>query len=185
MWRRQFAALGLLLLAVILVKVGEEAYRWFAFADQREQLREMDSRLEETGYQLVRSQIGVDSLRAMVEWSDAQLTEGRSRLDSIEQFADRGTLPPGLYDRYRAELSGFNRRVAERNAIVNDLESAVRRNHSMVDRYNVLADSIRAVAAALGEPYYNVPSPVELAARRGLIHPRSGGYEESGEPLDE
>ncbi|CAN5735657.1 hypothetical protein BH23GEM6_BH23GEM6_16550 [soil metagenome] len=172
MWRKQIAALGLVLIAVILVKVGEEAYRWFAFPEQREQLREVDTRLEEAGYQLVRSQIRVDSLRTLVGQADENLMEGRSRLDSLEQYADRGTLPPGIYDRYRAELTRFNLSVAQRNAILNDLESAVRRNHAAVDRYNVLADSLRGIAASLGEPYYDVPSPVEMAARRDLVHPR-------------
>jgi len=171
MWRKQIGALGLVLLAIILVKVGEEGYRWYAFADQREQLREMNTRLEEAGYQLVHGRIQVDSLRGALVAADAELAEGRTRLDSLERFADRATLPPGVYERYRAELTRFNRSVAQRNALLVGLESSVHRNHEAVDRYNVLADSIRAVAASLGEPYYDVPSPVELAARRGLVYP--------------
>jgi hypothetical protein len=171
MWQSRLAALVLVLTMVILLKLGQEGYRWHAYAGEREQLREMSGRLEDVGYRVIRTQMQVDSLRDSVLSADSLLSSARANLQDYEAHSNRGRLPPGLYERYSRELAHFNRLVSERNARLTEWENAVGQNHEVVARYNRLADSIRAVAATMGEPYYDVPSLVEMAARRGLTAP--------------
>lgn len=157
--------------AIILVKLGQEAYRWYAYADERQQIRTMSLRLEDAGFGVIRTQLEADSLRDVIVASDSVLSAFRPRLERYERRATLGTLPSTLHDSYRAELERYNRLVEERNARLYEWETVIGRNHEVVDRFNRLADSIRAVAAAMGEPYYDVPGPVEMAARRGLVAP--------------
>jgi hypothetical protein len=171
MWRSRLGAVVLVLVVVILLKFGQEGYRWHAYSSEREQLRELSGRLEDAGYRVIRTQLRADSLRDSVLAADSVLAVARTGLKSYEAHADRGRLPPGLYDRYSRELESFNRTVVERNGRLAEWESAVEQNHEAVSRFNRLADSMRSVAAAMGEPYYDVPSPVEMAARRGLTAP--------------
>jgi hypothetical protein len=171
MWRSRVGALLLVVVAIVTVKVGQEAYRWHAFEGEREQIREMTVRLEEHGYQVIRTHLRVDSLRASIERSDAALDSARRTLDAYERRATLGRLDPEASRRYREELDVFNAAVSERNTRMYEWESALGENHEVVARYNRLADSVRAVAARMGDPYYDVPAPVEMAARRGLIAP--------------
>jgi hypothetical protein len=172
MWQSRFGALVLVLTMVILLKLGQEGYRWHAYSNEREQLRDMSGRLEDAGYSVIRTQMRADSLRDSVLAADSLLASARGSLQNYEAYSNRGRLPPGLYDRYSHELSQFNLLVGERNARLTEWENAVGQNHEVVARYNRLADSIRAVAAAMGEPYFDVPSPAEMAARRGLTAPQ-------------
>ncbi|CAN5623549.1 hypothetical protein BH23GEM8_BH23GEM8_09010 [soil metagenome] len=171
MWRSRLGALVLVLTVVILLKFGQEGYRWHAYSGEREQLREISVRLEDAGHTVIRTQIRADSLRDSVLASDSLLATARASLQNYEAHAERGRLSTGLYDRYSRELAHFNRIVGERNGRLSEWESAIEQNHEVVARYNRLADSLRSVAASMGEPYYDVPSPVEMAARRGLTAP--------------
>ena len=64
--------------------------------------------------------------------------------------------------------------VRRRNDKLGEWRAVVESNHAAADRYNLLADSMRSVAARMGDPYYAVPSPVELAVAHG-IRPRAQG----------
>ena len=61
--------------------------------------------------------------------------------------------------------------MARRNDSFHTWQEVLARNRSAVDRYNALADSLRAVADVLGDPYYQVPSPLEAAAERSSPSP--------------
>jgi hypothetical protein len=169
-WQR-LSGLLVVLLAVVAMKLGHEAYRWFAYADERAELREMTERLEGAALEVVISQLATDSMRASIEAADSRLGELRERVDEFEKWSHRGTLPEHLHRRYRMELDRYNAQVAERNSRLDRWEEVVGRNHSAVAHYNRLADSVRLVAARMGEPFYPVPSPVEVAIRRGLLDP--------------
>lgn len=173
MWRTRASGLLVVLLGLILLRVGQEGYRWWAYADERDQLRELTARLEEVGFEVVWTQLAADTLRQRIEEADSMLRSARVRVDGYERRAERGTLPTHLYEGYRSELDAYNREARGRNAGVRRWEEVVVRNHAAVTRYNALADSIRTVAAAIGEPYYPVPTPLEVAARRGLVPARA------------
>jgi predicted nucleic acid-binding Zn-ribbon protein len=171
MWRSRLGALFMVLVAVILVRFGQEGYRWYAFGEERAQIRAMTERLEEVGYRVVRTQLQADSLRSSIEAADSLLENARRRMDAYERRASLGILPHAQFESYRRELETFNRDVTERNHRLAHWETVIGENHAVVEHYNQLADSIRAVAASMGEPYFDVPAPVEMAARRGLTPP--------------
>jgi hypothetical protein len=59
--------------------------------------------------------------------------------------------------------------VSERNELFADWRATVEANHEHVRRYNRLVDEIREGAARMGEAYFPIPSPAEVAYRRGLL----------------
>ena len=67
--------------------------------------------------------------------------------------------------------------MSERNALYREWRGLVDSNRTYVERYNVIVDSIRAAATAMGEPYYPIPTPAEIAARRGA-GAEAGGRED-------
>jgi hypothetical protein len=158
------------LLAVVLVAVhaGYGAYRWLAFAEERAQLRALNAQVDSAGFQVIRTQLRVDTLEQRIGGMDRELEEVRSALARFGAHEVDGALPPALHAQYRAEIARYNRRVELRNGWFARWQAAVRNNATAVRRYNRLADSIRSVAARMGEPYYNIPSPVEAAVRQGL-----------------
>ena len=54
--------------------------------------------------------------------------------------------------------------MVSRNDILRELESLHERQHATVTRYNMLADSLHALAVEMGQPYYQVPTALEAAA---------------------
>jgi len=76
-----------------------------------------------------------------------------------------------VYGRYKTELERYNRHVVERNARLRQYQGARDRYVTAVDRYNARADSLRQLAARMGEPYYAVPTPLEAAVQRGVLKP--------------
>ncbi len=172
MWRSRVGALLAVIGLLVGVKLAQEGYRWYAYEDEREQIRQMTDRLEELGYRVIRSQVAADSLRSIIEETDVVLDSDRRRMDAFERRATLGALDPIALERYRTELDEHNRRVTERNRRLVVWQEVITENHRVVGHFNGLADSIRAVAASMGEPYYDVPAPVEMAARRGLTAPQ-------------
>lgn len=157
------------LLALFLsVQLARDAYSWFAYRDERDALRGMSGALEEAGVALMRTGLEVDSLRARVLEMDRQLDRSRAALEVYERQAVGGGIPADLYGAYRRDLDRYNAQVAERNAVLRTLEAEAVRNRAAAHRYNRLADSIRSLARRMGDPYYQVPSPAELAVKHGL-----------------
>jgi hypothetical protein len=110
-------------------------------------------------------------MRLVMEKEDAALEAELRALRRFDRMARGGALPTEIYARYRADLDRHNLHVGERNERLRDWQAILARNHAAVDRYNVLADSIRDIATKMGEPYYAVPTPAEAAMERGLIKP--------------
>lgn len=165
--RQRIAGLLLLLATVITIRLGVYLYRWYAYAGEREVLHEMSTRLEQAGMQVVQTRQEADLLRQEIERLDRALGAGERAVAAYGEHAESGALPRHLYPSYRADLEEYNRGVGERNARFERWKEVVRRNHAAVDRYNALADSMRAVALEIDDPYYPIPSPVEIAAEQG------------------
>lgn len=160
----------LLLAAGVLLaaSLAREGWEWYAYADERRALTRMTSEIESAALTLMRTQLAADSLRGVIEETDARLRRHRLDLDRIERRADGGGLPPALYRAYRRGLEQYNQRIVGRNAEYTRWREIVQRNHGAVDRYNVLADSMRLLGTRMGEPYLAIPSPSEVAVRHGL-----------------
>ena len=171
MRRERVGALLLMLLLIVVARVGHIGFRWYAHADERAQIRVLQGDLEAAGVAVVRTQLGADSLRAEVQRLDGELRELRRAVRRYDRRAHEGMLPWPAYGAYRQELDAYNRRVRERNARFDAWRSVVVRNHEAVSRFNVLADSVRRVAGRMGEPYFPIPTPAELALKHGIRPP--------------
>lgn len=166
-------ALLVLLAAVVAIKLLPEVYRWAAYGEERQQLASLRSRAVAAGTELVVARSRLDTLRGRIERVDRSLEGDRSSMLRYGGYADAtGALPPSLYRRYVEQVDGYNRRVASRNADWEAYVAARERSRSALERYQAHADSARRLAARIGDPYYQVPSPIEAAAERGVVTPR-------------
>lgn len=166
--RERLLGVAAILAVLVLAKVGHQAYRWYAHDEERARIQALSGVLEDVAIEVVASQLVSDSLRAEIESTDRELETTRAAIARYEEHSIGGALPARMYGPYRRELQAHNRRVEERNAMYERWRDAIARNHAAIDRYNALADSIRATAAAMGEPYYSIPTPAEVALERGL-----------------
>jgi hypothetical protein len=167
--RDKLLAVAAVIVLVATLKFAQQVYRWVVFADERSQIGRVEAELQEAALGVIRTQITADSLRIRIEAVDSNLDQEREQLDRYESQALRGTISRSTETRYRAELASYNRQVAQRNELFLDWRETIDRNHAQVDRYNLLADSVRTLAAEIGEPYYPILSPAEVAERRGLL----------------
>lgn len=158
----------LVLAAIVVVNLARQGYRWVAYGDERADLRRLSVHLDSTALQVVRTSVEAARLRSVIEEADGWLAEQRTELDRMERRAAGGGVSPALYDGYRRMLERYNGRVGERNERYERWREVVAANHHAVDRYNALADSMRAVGVRMREPYIDVPSPAEVAARYGV-----------------
>lgn len=170
-WRSRARSVLAVLTLVLALKVGQELYRWIAFADERSRLRALAGTLDSAGVGAVRARVRADSLRRDIEAMDRQLDGVRAALAPYERRAVDGAIPEALYPAYRARLDDYNRAVRRRNVRLAAWREAVEASRAALGRYEVVADSMRALAEAMGDPYYQVPSPVEVATRHGLAPP--------------
>jgi hypothetical protein len=162
-------ALVTFLLLLLAVKVVKELYDWRVHADDRVQLVALRSRLLDAGAEVMRTRAELDTLKQVLDEEDQELERERGALRRFDRESRGGALPAGVYGLYRTELDEYNQHVERRNRRFHEWEQVLARNHAAVDRYNALADSLRAVAAVLGDPYYQVPSPLEAAEERGVV----------------
>ena len=151
------------LLVILGVKLSEQAYALVAFRDEREQARGLRERLLATGDELMAVRGEFDTLRGQLEAEDARL---QGELASLRRFTRMGPLTEQVYDRYERERLRYNLHVEERNNLARQLEAGARRHEESAQRYNMLADSLQALAVQMGEPYYQVPTALEAAAER-------------------
>jgi hypothetical protein len=156
------------LLVIVGVKLSEQGYALVAFRDERAEARVLRERLVVTGADLVDARMESDSLRRVIEAEDAQLERELRVVQRFHREARRGPMAPEVYAEYSDKLSRYNLHVVSRNAILRQLESLHDRQHVAVTRYNLLADSLHALAVEMGQPYYQVPTALEAAdeARR-------------------
>ncbi len=159
------------LFLLLMAKVGKELYDWRFHADDRAHLVAVRERLVDAGAEMMRTRAELDTLKKVLDREDRVLEGEKRALDAYDRRAEGKALPRHLYDAYRADLDRYNQHVAKRNESFHTWQEVLARNHAAVDRYNALADSLRAVAAVLGDPYYQVPSPIEAAEERGVLKP--------------
>lgn len=158
--------------AILLGKLAQEVYDWYAYGEERARLESLQPEFERMGMQVVVSQLKADSLRRVIQELDRDLAEKRLRIEAYDRYDHNGRLSPGLFERYRRELASYNALVEGRNANLDQWKAALARNGQVVDSFNILADRIRAIAISMGETYYPLPTPAEIASARGLSPPR-------------
>jgi hypothetical protein len=161
-----------LLLVILGVKLSDSVYRWLAFGPERAQVKVLRSGLVDAGAQYVRTRQEGDSMRAILRAEDEQLEAEERNLRRYDGYASGGGLPPDVYQRYRADLTRYNRHVTERNGKLADWQEIQARHNAAASRYTLLADSLNALATRMGDPYYAVPTPAEAAIERGIIKPQ-------------
>jgi hypothetical protein len=162
---------------VVVFKLANELYHWVAYADERSRLSDLSGAIDSAGVRVVRTQIAADSLQHVVEEMDRGLDGARRAVAEFEGRSVDGAIPRRIYAEYRKRLDAYNLAVRTRNARLAAWREVVESNHDASARYNTIADSMRAVATRMGEPYYEVPSPIELAVKHGLIgnrEPKAG-----------
>lgn len=161
-----------LLLVIVGVKLSDSVYRWLAFGPERARVQVLRTGLVDAGAQYVRSRQEGDSMRAVLRAEDEALEAEEHRLRRYDGYATGGGLPPDVYERYRADLTRYNRHVTERNTKLADWQEIQARHNAAASRYTVLADSLNTLATRMGDPYYAVPTPAEAAIERGIIKPQ-------------
>lgn len=158
----------MLALAVVLL-VGRELYRYVAYGDERRLLIALREQVVDAGASVTRTRQQSDSLRTLVEGADQELEREVRILRRYNRQARGGLLPPDVYERYARDRARYEEVLARRNGWFEEWRGVIGRNHTAVDRYNLLADSIRSVAGRIGDPYFPVPLPIEAAAERGIV----------------
>lgn len=151
-------------LVIVGVKLSEQAYALVAFRDERVQAGDLRTRLVATGAQLVDARLQADSLSRVITGQDEQLERELRAVQRFYRQARRGPLTPNVYAEYTARLERYNLNVVSRNAVLRRLEALHDRQHVAVTQYNLLADSLHALAVEMGQPYYQVPTALEAAA---------------------
>lgn len=165
-------------------RIGWQYYQWYRHAPERDLIVVLQSELEDAAVGVITTQITSDTLQQNIEAADVQLGRGRVLLDNLE----RRLAPTRADEAYMRQLKEFNQRVSIRNQMVDDWRMVVASNHEYVDRYNLLADSMRSVADRMGEPYYPIRTPAEIATARGVAvvagsrHAGSGGASDGHSP---
>lgn len=164
-YRDRILAVAAVVLLMALVKVGQQLYRYYAFSEERIAIVRLESGVDREGLGVITTQLRADTLRLEIDAADAGLGASRDALDRLERAVLDGGATPDTERAYQRQLVEYNQGVGRRNALFEEWRSTVERNHAHVERYNLLVDSIRALAATIGEPYYPILSPAEIAAR--------------------
>jgi hypothetical protein len=160
----------LLLVSVLLfAKLAVEGYRWINYRSERTGLAAMRMRALDLGVEVVRSQARVDTLRRTIDRDDEDLEQKREAVDRYGRYSRGGSLSPERYAAYRRELKAYNEMVEMRNRKFRRWRELRARSTLALESYTRLADSMRALAGRIGDPYYPVPLPIEAAAERGLV----------------
>lgn len=166
--REQLRFLLSVLGLVILFLVARELYRWVAYREERALIVALRTDVVDAGARVTVTRQQLDSLRTALASVDARLQREVDVLRGYERRARHRRLPPDVYEKYLRDRARYEQVLEERNALVRTMSGVLDVNHSAVERYNTLADSVRAVAARVGDPYYRVPLPVEAAMERGI-----------------
>jgi hypothetical protein len=153
---------------VVVVLLGRQLYQYVAYRDERALLVGLREEVVDAGAEVTRTRQESDSLRALVEAANGELEQNVRVLRRYNRIARGGMLPPDVYARYAQDRARYEETLRRQEEWAGTWKGVVARNHGAVDRYNRLADSIRAVAARIGDPYYSVPLPAEAAAERGV-----------------
>lgn len=157
------------LLAIVGVKLSEQLYRFVAFRDERAQARVLQERLLDAGARVELARTEDRRMRTLLAEDDERLERERARLMRLQSGLEHEPASMAEYEQYRAALEAYNRHVVARNGRNREHQAFRERLLASVEEYVALGDSIRAVAAAMGEHYYSVPTPLEAAVARGVV----------------
>ena len=152
------------LLVIVGVKASEQLYGYVAYRDERTQVRTLRTELGGAATELVAVRARMDSLHQAIDAQDAELTRELAGLHRFQRQARHRRLPRGLYEEYMARLHEYNLHVESRNLVHREWQQLAGRRDDLAHRYDTLADSIQALAVRMGQPYYQVPGPLEAAA---------------------
>lgn len=169
--RDRLVALVAALLLLAGAKIGQQIYRWYAFAPERAAIARLEGELENAALGVVATQVRADTLQRFLESLDLELRDARGKLDLVERGARAGRVDGADATLYFRELQRYNDQVVRRNELFQQWRETLENNHRFVDRYNLTADSIRTLAEAMGEPYYPIRTPAEIAVIRGWGDP--------------
>jgi predicted nucleic acid-binding Zn-ribbon protein len=164
--RERLISMLVVLLLLAGAKLVQQLYSFYASKEERIEIARLEMGIEDAGFGIISTQIEADSLLEEVRRLDEELRAGRTRIEELERRLVGGSVTLAEERSYRERLAAHNGRVDERNAIYRRWRATVDNNSTYVERYNAIADSIRALANALGEPYYPILSPAEIAVRR-------------------
>ncbi|MQA92753.1 MAG: hypothetical protein GEU90_21450 [Gemmatimonas sp.] len=166
--RERLLAVAAVILLAGTLKLTQQVYRWVVFADERTLIGRVEEQLEDAALGIIQSQISADSLRLLIDTLDADLESRRERLERYEPPALQEGISRSTESSLRADVARYNQRIGERNELLLAWRATVDSNHEYVERYNLLADSVRILATKMGESYYPISSPAEIAERRGF-----------------
>ena len=167
-WRERVKVFFLFTFALIAVELAHDAYRYYAYAGERTQLRVLGTMVDAAGLEVVRTQLKADTLLSRIKAMDDTLEGSREGFDDYDRLALDGELSQRAYREYSSRVSSYNDQVGVRNSWYLRWQHAVGENRDAVKNYNRLSEEIRTTAARMGELHYNIPSPVEAAVRNGL-----------------
>ena len=159
------------LLAFVGVKLSEQLYRYVAFRDERAQVAVLRDRLLDAGAALEVARGEHRAAREALEAQDELLEQERRGLMRLQRAVESGPVSEAQYAGYRTALETYNHHVVDRNGRYQSYQDIRDRWVGSVESYTSLADSVRQIAARMGEPYYSVPTPLEAAVARGVIKP--------------
>jgi hypothetical protein len=151
------------LLVIVGVKLSEQAYALVAFRDERAQARDLRERLGQTGVDLVSARTRKDSLHTAIKAQDVELERDLRIVRRFHREARRGIMTPQRQAEYSEQLARYNAQVMARNEVLRRFEALHHRHQAAVTRYNLLTDSLHALAVEMGQPYYQVPTALEAA----------------------
>jgi hypothetical protein len=120
---------------------------------------------------VIGTQLRADSLRRRIDETDRRLRTARDGLSLVGGASAPGTIAEDQLLEYGDGLAAYSELVDGRNDLFREWRRTVDENHAHVDRYNVLADSIRRLADTMGEPYYPILTPAEIMVRREAATP--------------
>lgn len=164
--RDRFVAMLVVLLLLAGAKVAQQLFRFYASRDERVEIARLELRIGDAGAGIVATKVRADSLRAAVESMDNELRAGRDRLELTERRLLSGPATAAQENAYLEELGIHNDLVTGRNAVYREWRASVDSHGNFIRSYNAIVDSIRSLAVAIGEPYYPISSPAEIATER-------------------
>ena len=160
------------LLVIVGVKASEQLYSLVAFRDERAQVRGVRDALAESGARIVETEARLKEMRAALQAEDVALERELRSLQRYYRQARGNALPAAIYDDYSVDLARYNAHVSQRNTMLAELDGVRDGYVADLRRYDQLADSIHALAVRMGEPYYQIPSPLEAATQVPRTAPR-------------
>lgn len=165
--RDRFFALAAALAVLGVFRLGEQLYSWHVFAPERAEISHLEEDLERAALGVIATQVRADTLRKALQALDLELRQARGRVDLAERDARDGSPAEATASEYRQALGSYHRRVSQRNALFRSWRQTLEENQKNVIRYNQLVESIRELAERMGEAYYPIRTPAEIAVLRG------------------